>query len=81
MDVLIAVAIALAACALLYRATRPRGSRKRSVAELRAELRRATHDSDVAERLLDRMRRRHPEASERTIVRLALAELRADRRR
>lgn len=81
MNVLIAVAIALAACALLYRLARPARPRKRSTAELRDELRRMTHDGAVVERLLERMRRRHPESGERALLRLAIAELRADRRR
>lgn len=81
MQVLIAVVIALAACAVLYRLARPARPAKRSTVELRDELRRMTHDHAVVERLLDRMRRKHPEASERTLLRLAIAELRADRRR
>ncbi|UJR82791.1 hypothetical protein [Sandaracinus amylolyticus] len=81
MQLLVAVALAVVACAVLYVLARPPRPRARSVVELRDQLRRMTHDAEVAERLVDRMRRRHPDASERTVLRLAIAELRADRRR
>lgn len=76
---LIAIALALAACAILYRIANP-PRRRRTLRDLRAELRAMTHDPAVAESLVERMRRRHPDASELVLTRLAIAELRADRR-
>lgn len=80
MQILIALAVALAVCALLYRVANP-PRRARTARDLRAELRRMTHDPEVADRLIERMRARHPGASESALVRYAMAELRADRRR
>ena len=80
MSVLLAFAVALAACGVLYALTK-RPPRVRTVAELRAHLRRMTHDADVADRLVERMRSKHPTASEAALLRFAIAELRADRRR
>ncbi|MDQ3032254.1 MAG: hypothetical protein M3Y87_07550 [Myxococcota bacterium] len=80
MGILIAFVVALGACGLLYVLTQRR-PRVRTTGELRVQLRRMTHDADVAERLLERMRRRHPSSSEAAILRLAIAELRSDRRR
>lgn len=76
---LIAIVIAVAACAILYRIANP-PRRRRGLKALRAELRAMTHDSQVAENLIERMRRRHPAASDLVLVKLAIAELRADRR-
>jgi hypothetical protein len=47
----------------------------------RAELERMTHDRCVADRLIERMRAKHPDASDARLIQLAIAELRADRRR
>lgn len=77
---LIAVALAVLACVALYRLANP-PRRRHVLRDARAELVRMTHDRGVADRLIERMRARHPGASEGTLVRLAIAELRADRRR
>ena len=77
----LAVVLAIAACGLLYVLSRPARPKKATAAQLRDELRRMTHDPDVVDRLLERMQRKHPRASEREVLRLAIAELRADRRR
>lgn len=82
MGVLVAGLLAVVACGALYALTRPRGrARPRSARDLRAELRRMTHDDAVTERLIERMQRPHPGASEAALLRFAIAELRADRRR
>src|SRR5688500_9063549 len=52
-----------------------------SPASVRRELDRMTHDPEISDRLLERMRRKHPGAGEARLVQLAIAELRADRRR
>lgn len=80
MGFLIAFAVALAACGVLYALTQ-RPPRVRTESELRVHLRRMTHDPAVADRLVERMRARHPGASEAALLRFAIAELRADRRR
>jgi hypothetical protein len=80
MNVLITVIVMLAACAILYRLANP-PRKEPSIESLRTELRRLTHDSEVADRLVERMRRRYPDASEVVVLRRAIAELRADRRR
>lgn len=77
---LLAVLLLAVVAFLIYRATRPPAPRKRTASDLRVELRRLTRDPLVAERLLDRHRRKNPEATEKEILRLAIAELRADRR-
>lgn len=75
----IALVLAAVACAILYRLANP-PRRRRSLRVLRADLRAMTHDDQVAENLIERMRRRHPGASDIVLVKLAIAELRADRR-
>jgi hypothetical protein len=75
------IAIAAVIAIGVYWLLVPRGRpRMRSVADLRAELVRMTHDEDVADRLIERMRRRNPDASEARLIALAIAELEADRR-
>ncbi len=77
---LIALALAVVAALVLHRMASPR-RRKKSVGDLRVELRRMVRDPEVAERLLARHRRAQPEATEAEVLRSAIAELRADRRR
>lgn len=73
--------LAVVACGALYAlARRPSRRRPRSTRELTVELRRMTHDPEVATRLIERMQRRHPRASEAAVPRFAIEELRADRR-
>ena len=77
---LLALALLSAVAFLIYRATRPKAKLPATTTQLRAELRRLTRDPEVAERLLDRHRARRPGASERELLRLAIKELRSDRR-
>ena len=77
---LLALALLSAVAYLIFRATRPKAKQPATVAQLRAELRRLTRDPEVAERLLARHRTRRPDASERELLRLAIKELRSDRR-
>ena len=77
---LLAAIVAVVGCVILYRLASP-PKRRATAKDLRAQLRDMTHDDEVAERLIDRMRKRHPDASELALVNLAIAELRSDRRR
>jgi len=52
-----------------------------SAARLRRTIARMTHDPDVAERLIARERERHPELSERALLRKVIRRLERDRRR
>lgn len=58
-----------------------RTTRKKSAAALQKELYSLAHDREVAARLLARMERLHPDASEARRLQLAIKELRRDRRR
>lgn len=77
---LFAIALAVVGCAILYRLANP-PRRRATTRDLRAQLRDMTHDPEVADRLIERMRKRHPDAGELALVKLAIAELRSDRRR
>jgi hypothetical protein len=78
--ILILLALAAAVALALYWLARPRRPAPKSVTALRRELERMTADPAVADRLVARMRRRHPNASTARLYQLAIAELKADRR-
>jgi transposase len=67
--------------AILYWASRKRAPRRANAATLFRQLVVAARDTAVAERLVEQQRQRDPEASDITLVRRALEELRADLRR
>ena len=74
----------LAMCALaavLYWASRKRAPKQANAATLFRQLVVAARDTEVAERLVEQQRQRDPAASDITLVRRALDELRADLRR
>jgi hypothetical protein len=75
----------LAMCALaallFYFAMRRRKPKKASASALFQQLVVACRDADTAERLVERQRALDPNAPDVVLVRRALAELRADKRR
>jgi hypothetical protein len=80
LEALLVIALALGACWVVHRIAFP-PKRPKTLAQLKVELRNMTHDAEVATRLVERMRQKHPAASEARLVALAIAELKADRRR
>ena len=67
--------------AVLYYFSRRRPRKKATASALFRQLVAATRDRQVADRLVERQRERHPRAAEVELVRRALEELRSDLRR
>lgn len=78
-SILLGVAVAVALAVGLWWLSRPRRDAATPEA-LRTKLVHMTGDRAVAQRLIERMRKRHPDADEAKLIALAIAELRRDRR-
>ncbi|MFN7696716.1 MAG: hypothetical protein ACK6CU_17465 [Deltaproteobacteria bacterium] len=82
MEATLTLALAVLACAALYALSRlPKRRAPRTVASLRRELDRLTHDARSSESLLAREQARSPESTELERLETVLRRLRRERRR
>jgi hypothetical protein len=82
MEAMLTLALAVVACVVLYvLSRRPKKKAPRTVASLRRELDRLTHDPRASDSLLARERERSPDTSELERLETVLRRLQRERRR